>query len=81
MIILDVFSKLPEKQISLEQLQEIFIKLVSGESVSDYSVCFEIPDSATENDISCRKELLSEGRKVAFIIKETTVIATIGYKE
>lgn len=78
MKVLDIFSWLPAKEISLEQLEQIFIDYKSG---IYNSVLSELPNNVSEDILTCKNELLKEGKKVAFILKEEKVIAVIGYQE
>ena len=81
MKVLDIFSWLPAKEISLEQLEQIFIDCKSGIYNSEYIVLSELPNNVSEDILTCKNELLKEGKKVAFILKEEKVIAVIGYQE
>ena len=40
-----------------------------------------VPNNVSEDILTCKNELLKEGKKVAFILKEEKVIAVIGYQE
>ena len=64
MKVLDIFSWLPAKEISLEQLERIFTL-----------------NNVSEDILTCKNELLKEGKKATFILKEEKVIAVIGYQE
>ena len=81
MKVLDIFSWLPAKQISLEQLEQIFIDYKSGNFNSGYIVLSEHLNTVSEDILTCKNELLKEGKNVAFILKEEKVIAVIGYQE
>ena len=81
MKVLDIFSWLPAKQISLEQLEQIFIDYKSGIYNSEYIVLSEHPNTVSEYILTCKNDLLKEGKNVAFILKEEKVIAVIGYQE
>ncbi len=81
MKVLDIFSWLPAKQISLEQLEQIFIDYKSGNFNSGYIVLSEHPNTVSEYILTCKNDLLKEGKNVAFILKEEKVIAVIGYQE
>lgn len=81
MKVLDIFSWLPAKQISLEQLEQIFIDYKSGNFNSGYIVLYEHPNTVSEDILTCKNDLLKEGKNVAFILKEEKVIAVIGYQE
>lgn len=81
MKVLDIFSWLPAKEISLEQLEQIFIDYESGNFNSEYIVLSEHPNIVSEDILTCKNDLLKEGKNVAFILKEEKVIAVIGYQE
>ena len=81
MEVLDVFSWLPAKEISIEELEQIFIGYFSGTYEGDYKVLLEIPDNADKNILNSRAELIEEGKDVACILKGGNVIAVVGYKE
>ena len=81
MKVLDIFSWLPAKEISLEQLERIFIDRKSGIYNSEYIVLSELPNNVSEDILTCKNELLKEGKKATFILKEEKVIAVIGYQE
>lgn len=81
MKVLDIFSWLSEKEISLEQLQQIFMDYKSGIYHKEYAVLSGLPDNASENVITCKNELQAEGKKVAYILKDKNIIAVIAYKE
>lgn len=80
MDILDIFSWLPEKEISLKKIKEIALDINDGKSVADgYSLFANIPDNANDNIVCVNNELISEGKKVCFLAREGIVIAAIGY--
>lgn len=81
MIVLDVFSWLPAKEISIEELEQIFIKHLNGTYEGEYKVLLEIPDNADKNILSSSAELIGERKAVAYILKDGNVIAVVGYKE
>lgn len=81
MKVLDIFSWLSAKEISLERLEQIFIDYKSGSYNSEYVVLDELPDKAAENVVNCKNELLEEGKNVAYILKDENIVAVIGYKE
>lgn len=81
MEVLDIFSWLSEKQITLERLEQIFKDYKFGIYNSEYTVVTEKPDDISENVLNCRNELIEEGKKVAYILKGKDVIAVIGYRE
>ena len=79
MTVLDVFSWLPAKEISIEGLEQIFIKHLNGTYEGEYKVLLEIPDNADKNILSSSAELIGEGKAVAYILKDGNVIAVVGY--
>ncbi len=81
MKVLDIFSWVSEKEISLEQLEQIFMDYKSGVSHKGWNVLLELPKDAAENVLNCKKELQEEGKQAAFIVKDENVIAVIGYWE
>ncbi|MEY8425009.1 hypothetical protein AALB52_20160 [Lachnospiraceae bacterium 38-14] len=81
MTVLDVLSWLPAKEISIEELEQIFIKHLNGTYEGEYKVLLKIPDNADKNILSSSAELRGEGRAVACILKDGNVIAVVGYKE
>ena len=81
MTVLDVFSWLPAKEISIEELEQIFIKHFNGTYEGEYKVLLEIPDNADKNILSSSAELMGEGKAVACILKDGNAIAVVGYRE
>ena len=81
MEVLDVFSWLPAKEISIEELEQIFIGHFSGTYEGEYKVLLEIPDNADKSILNSRAELIEKGKDVACILKGGNVIAVVGYKE
>ena len=80
MRVLDVFSYLPVIELSIEQIEDIFLKSCEGEIDDTYTVVHNLPDNAKSNIIECRNELLGEGKNVAYIMREDIVVAVVGYK-
>ncbi|MCI9083621.1 MAG: hypothetical protein HFI70_15350 [Lachnospiraceae bacterium] len=81
MKVLNIFSWLPEKEISLEQLEQIFTDYKAGSYYKEYVVLYELPSNVTEDILTCKDELLKDGNNVAYILKDEDIIAVIGYKE
>ena len=79
MTVLDVFSWLPAKEISIEELEQIFINHLNGTYEGEYKVLLEIPDNADKNILSSSAELIGEGKAVACILKDGNVIVVVGY--
>ena len=80
MKVLDIFSWLPAKEISLEQLEQIFIDYKSGIYNSEYIVLSELPNNVSEDILTCKNELLKEGKKVAFILKKKKSLLSLVIK-
>ena len=80
MRILDVFSWLPQKEIDIDELKTIFLKSLQGIKDDDYEVLFEILDNVEVNIIEAANELMSDEKLVAYIKREDTVVAIVGYK-
>ena len=81
MKVLDVFSWLPAKEISIEELEQIFTGSLNGTYDGEYKVLLEMPDNADKNILNSRARLIEEGKNVACILKDGKVIAVVGYKE
>ena len=81
MKVLDVFSWLPAKEMSVEELERIFIEHQNGTYEGEYKVLLEVPDHANENILNSSAELIGEGKNIACILKDGNVIAVLGYKE
>lgn len=81
MKILDVFSWLPAKEISIEELEQIVMDYFSGTYEGEYKVLLEMPDGADNNILNSRARLIEEGKDVACILKGGKAIAIAGYKE
>lgn len=81
MRIFDVFSWLPAKEISIAEIEKILIDDREGITNSIYSVGYDIQDNVDANILNCINELLTEGKSVACVKKENTIIAVVGYKE
>lgn len=80
MKVLDVFSWLPAKEISIEELEQIFIGHLNGAYKGEYKVLLEVPDNADKNILSSRAAMIEEGKDVGCILKGGNVIAVVGYK-
>lgn len=81
MKILDIYSWVPEMEITLEDLMAIFENYKKGNSSKDYKITEELPPNVSQNIIRGSEQLIKEGKKVAFIIKECKIVALIGYQE
>lgn len=80
MKILDIISWLPQKEIDIDKLETIFLKSIEGIKDEDYDVVFEIWDNTEVDIIEAANELMSDEKLVAYIKREDTVIAIVGYK-
>lgn len=75
-----MFSWLPAKEISIEELERIFIEHLNGTYEGEYKVLLEMPDNADKNILDSRTEMIEEGKSVACILKGKKIIAVVGYK-
>lgn len=64
MKVLDAFSWLPAKEISIKELEQIFIEHLNGKYEGEYKVLLEMPDNADKNILNSRAELIEEGKDV-----------------
>ena len=81
MRVLDVFSWLPAKEISIEELEQIFTGHLNGTYEGEYKVLLEVPDNADKNILNSSARLIKEGKAAACILKDGNVIAVVGYRE
>lgn len=79
--VLDVISWLPVEEISQKELEDIFMGYMNGLETEGYKVSRTMPQNVTDNVLDADFYLTEEGRKTAFIIRDDSVIAVIGYKE
>ena len=81
MTVLDIFSWLPAKEISLEDIEKIVPALYAKKATIDgYTLETDMSEAANENVTHATEELLSEGKKVCYLLKEDRIIAAIGYR-
>ena len=80
MRVLDVFSNLPAIELSIEQIEDIFLKSYEGVIDDTYTVVHELPDNAESNTVELINDLLREGRQVAYLLQESVIVAVVGYK-
>lgn len=80
MRVLDVFSMLPAKELSIEQIEDIFLKSCEGVIDATYTVVHELPDNAESNIMECTNDLLKEGKRVAYLMQNGLVVSVVGYK-
>lgn len=81
MTVLDVFSWLSEKEIGIEEIENIFLKSYERIADNTYEIVYEIPENTETDMIDCKNELLSEGKKVAYMMRAGVPIAVIGYRD
>ena len=81
MKILDIYSWVPEMEITLEDLMAIFENYKKGNLSKQYKITEKLPANASQNIIIGREQLIKEGKRVAFIIKDSRILALIGYQE
>lgn len=79
--VLDVFSWLPESEVSTRVLEHIFLEYMNGAYISDYQVSLSMPSDVDDRVLDAQFCLEEEGRLAAYILKENNVVAVIGYKE
>jgi len=80
MRVLDVFSNLPAIELSIEQIEDIFLKSCEGVIDDTYTVVHELPDNVESNTVELINDLLREGRQVAYLLQESVIVAVVGYK-
>ena len=81
MRVLDVFSNLPAIELSIEQIEDIFLKSCEGEMDDTYTVVHELPDNAESNTVELINDLLREGRQVAYLMRQDSLVSVVGYKK
>ena len=81
MKVLDIFSWLPAKEMSLEQIEKIFEEYFKGTYKGEYIISLETPCNIGKDILNCRAELMEEGKKTGQILKDDNIIALIGYRE
>lgn len=82
-LIKDIFSCLKESELPLCMIEKLFLDDYSGKQIPEgYTIIREsMPVKLDENQKSCVKELISEGKKVAFLMMDGRIVAVIGYCE
>lgn len=80
--IIDIFSYISEKEISLPEIEDLFYQSMNGIIRAAYKVSFTQKDlNLNTAQISASNDLQSEGKLVAYIVREKNeVIAIIGYR-
>lgn len=81
MKVLDIFSWLPAKEMSLEQLEQIFQEYYTGTYKGEYRILLETPCNIGKDILNCRAEIMEEGKKTGYILQNDNIIALIGYRE
>lgn len=78
--ITDIFSYIPAKQLSLDELENMFHLSVQGTSIFPYTTFFTAENLVLDNDkLSACKELRMENKSIAYVVYNENVIAIIGY--
>ena len=80
MRVLDVFSCLPAKELSTEQIEDIFLKSCDEIANDTYTVIHKLPDNVESNAIECTNDLLREGKQVAYLMRNDSLVSVVGYK-
>ena len=80
MRVLDVFSMLPAKELSIEQIEGIVKNSFDGIINDTYAVVHELPDNAESNIKECTNDLQKEGKRVAYLMQNDLVVSVVGYK-
>lgn len=76
----DIFSYVPAKQLSLDELENMFRQSVQGTSVYPYTTLFTEENIVLDNaKLSVCKELHIENKSVAYIAYNKEIVAIIGY--
>lgn len=81
MKVLDIFSWLSAKEMSLERLKQIFKEYYTGTYEGEYIITLETPCNNGKDILNCRAELMEEEKKIGYILKGNNIIALIGYRE
>lgn len=63
MKVLDIFSWLLAKEMSLEQLEQIFEEYYTGTYKGEYIISLKTPCNIGKDILNCRAELMEEGKK------------------
>ena len=69
------------KELSTEQIGDIFIKSFDGVKNDTYVVVHELPDNAESNTVELINDLLREGRQVAYLMRQDSLVSVVGYKK
>lgn len=80
MTILDIFSWVPEKELSLEHIEEIVRDLDNKIPHEGYSLEHLLPPNANGNVIAVTNELMEEGKEACYLLLDKRTIAAIGYR-
>lgn len=82
MDILDIFSWVREKELNISEIERIILNYYDGKTDEvGFRVESELPNQANENIIDATNELISEGKRVCYLLRDNEIIAVIGYKE
>lgn len=81
MKVLDIFSWLPAEEVSLEEVESVFMNYKNGTEIDEYVVLEDLPENASEYIVECRGGLINEGKNVIALAKENKVVALVGYQD
>ena len=65
----------------IEQIEDIFLKSCEGVIDDTYTVVHELPDNAESNTVELINDLLREGRQVAYLMRQDSLVSVVGYKK
>lgn len=81
MKVLDIFSWIPAEEVSLEELESVFMNYKNGIEIDEYAVLKDLPEDTAEYIVECRGGLINEGKNVIALAKENKVVALVGYQD
>ena len=83
MDIRDIFSMLKEEELPLRKIEKLFLDDCEGKTIPEgYAVIRDtVPENLDENQVLCARDLVSEGKKVAFLAIGERIVSMIGYCE
>ncbi|MBR1477045.1 MAG: hypothetical protein IJ608_03680 [Lachnospiraceae bacterium] len=79
----DIFSMLRETELPVSTIEKWFLEDYEGKTIPEGYVFIReaIPENLDQNQSLLIKELLSEGKKVAFLKVDGRVVSMLGYCE
>ena len=77
----DIFSMLKEEELPIRKIERIFLDDCEGKAIPEgYAVIRDaFPTKLDESQALCARDLVSEGKKVAFLLFDGEYVSTIGY--